>query len=77
MGGVIGGYIGDKAAARYANHGRIFVVQFSVGMGPLFSFLLLKVLTLLQSTKRSAMCFDALGITDMFQRDICRKGYQY
>jgi len=42
VGGLIGGWAGDRAAAHYANHGRIFVVQFSVSMGPLFSVLLLK-----------------------------------
>lgn len=38
-----GGYIGDKAAVRYPNHGRIFVVQFSVAVGIPFSLLLIKV----------------------------------
>jgi len=42
VGGLIGGWAGDRAAMHYANHGRIFVVQFSVSMGPLFSVLLLK-----------------------------------
>jgi hypothetical protein len=43
IGGLIGGWVGDRAAKSYANHGRIFVVQFSVSMGPIFSVLLLKV----------------------------------
>ena len=38
-----GGYIGDKAAVRYPDHGRIFVVQFSVAIGIPFSLLLIKV----------------------------------
>jgi hypothetical protein len=42
-GGLLGGYLGDKAAVRYPNHGRIFVVQTSVITGPIFSLWLFKV----------------------------------
>lgn len=42
-GGLLGGYLGDKAAVRYPNHGRIFVVQISVITGPIFSLWLFKV----------------------------------
>ena len=43
VGGLLGGYLGDKAAVRYPNHGRIFVVQISVVTGPIFSLWLFKV----------------------------------
>ena len=57
IGGLIGGWVGDRAAMHYANHGRIFVVQFSVSMGPIFSVLLLKVRNLLTSIpKPKVMC---------------------
>lgn len=43
VGGLIGGWVGDRAAVRHPDHGRILVTQFSVACGPLFSILLLKV----------------------------------
>lgn len=43
VGGLLGGYLGDKAAVKYPNHGRIFVVQISVITGPIFSLWLFKV----------------------------------
>lgn len=46
LGGLLGGYIGDRAAAQYPNHGRIFVAQFSVSLGVPFSLLLIKSLPL-------------------------------
>lgn len=33
LGGLLGGYLGDKAAQMWPNHGRIFVCQFSVFSG--------------------------------------------
>lgn len=45
-GGLLGGYLGDRAAARYPNHGRIFVVQISVITGPIFSLWLFKAMPL-------------------------------
>lgn len=42
LGSLLGGYIGDRAAVRHPNHGRIFVVQFSVSLGVPFSLLLMK-----------------------------------
>lgn len=42
-GGLIGGFVGDAAAARYPNHGRIAVTQFSVLMGVPLSLILMKV----------------------------------
>ena len=43
LGGLLGGWIGDAAAARWPGHGRIAVTQFSVLIGIPFSILLLKV----------------------------------
>ena len=43
LGGLLGGWVGDKAAARYPQHGRILAVQYSVGSGVPFALLLLKV----------------------------------
>jgi hypothetical protein len=42
LGGVVGGLVGDWAAKRSHNHGRIFACQFSVFMGIPFSLLLMK-----------------------------------
>lgn len=42
-GGLLGGYLGDRAAVRWPDHGRIFVVQISVATGPIFSIWLFKV----------------------------------
>lgn len=42
LGGVVGGVVGDWAAKRSHNHGRIFACQFSVSMGIPFSLLLMK-----------------------------------
>lgn len=42
-GGLIGGWVGDVAARRYPNHGRIFVTQFSIIICVPFSLLVLKV----------------------------------
>jgi len=41
-GGLIGGWVGDVAARRYPNHGRIFVTQFSIIACVPFSLLVLK-----------------------------------
>lgn len=49
LGGVLGGAVGDWAAARNADHGRIFACQFSVSMGIPFTLLLLKGLPRLAS----------------------------
>jgi hypothetical protein len=42
-GGLLGGAIGDLAARRFPNHGRIAVTQFSVAIGVPLSFLILRV----------------------------------
>ena len=42
-GGLLGGHIGDWAAARHPDHGRIAVCQFSVAVGVPLSVLLFKV----------------------------------
>lgn len=42
FGGLLGGWIGDKAAAKYPNHGRIVVTQLSIGVGIPMTILLLK-----------------------------------
>jgi hypothetical protein len=42
-GGLVGGFVGDAAAARYPNHGRIAVTQFSVFAGVPLSLILMKV----------------------------------
>ena len=43
LGGLLGGWIGDKAAARFPDHGRIAATQFSVIIGIPFAVLLIKV----------------------------------
>lgn len=43
LGGLLGGWIGDKAAMRYPDHGRILVCQFSVAVGIPFSLTITKV----------------------------------
>jgi MFS family permease len=43
LGGLLGGWIGDKAAARWPDHGRIVATQFSVIVGVPFALLLFKV----------------------------------
>lgn len=43
IGALLGGCVGDEAARRYPQHGRIIVCQFSVAVGIPFSLLLLKV----------------------------------
>jgi len=45
-GGLLGGLIGDWAARRWPDHGRIWVCQFSVGIGVPLSFVLFKALPL-------------------------------
>ena len=43
LGGLLGGYVGDMAAAKSPHHGRIFATQFSVFIGIPFSLLIFKV----------------------------------
>ena len=43
VGGLLGGWLGDLAASRYPNYGRIAVCQFSVFAGVPLSLVLLKV----------------------------------
>lgn len=42
FGGLLGGWVGDVAAAKYPDHGRIAVCQFSVAVGIPFSLLITK-----------------------------------
>ncbi|WPT16723.1 hypothetical protein PSENEW3_00004731 [Picochlorum sp. SENEW3] len=44
LGGLLGGWIGDLAASRFPNHGRIVATQFSVFIGIPFAFLIFKAL---------------------------------
>jgi MFS family permease len=46
VGGLLGGYVGDFAAKRFPNHGRIACCQFSVGIGVPLSIILFKALPL-------------------------------
>lgn len=43
VGGLLGGWVGDKAAARYPDHGRLIICQFSVAVGIPFSIIVTKV----------------------------------
>ena len=45
LGNLLGGWVGDKAASRFPNAGRIAVTQFSVFIGIPLSWLLVKVLS--------------------------------
>jgi len=44
LGGLLGGWIGDIAASRFPNHGRIIATQFSVFIGIPFALLIFKAL---------------------------------
>lgn len=50
IGGLAGGWLGDKAARWSSTHGRIIVCQLSVGFGVPFSFLVFKVRACLASS---------------------------
>lgn len=43
LGALLGGRIGDWSAVRWPGHGRVFVCQFSVAVGPIFALVLFKV----------------------------------
>ena len=43
FGGPLGGWLGDVAARKFPNHGRIVICQFSVASGVPFTILVLKV----------------------------------
>lgn len=43
VGGLLGGFIGDRCAARWPDHGRIAATQFSVIIGVPFAVLMFKV----------------------------------
>ena len=43
IGGLIGGVVGDWAAKKSPNHGRVLVAQFSVGIGVPMSAIVYKV----------------------------------
>jgi hypothetical protein len=43
LGGLLGGWIGDRAARRFPDHGRIVATQFSVLVGIPFVAILFKV----------------------------------
>ena len=43
LGNLLGGWVGDRAASRFPNGGRIAVTQFSVFIGIPLSWLLIKV----------------------------------
>lgn len=43
LGGLLGGWIGDRAAGRWPDHGRISATQFSVIVGVPFALLLFRV----------------------------------
>ena len=42
VGGLLGGWIGDRAAVKFPDHGRILVCQFSVAIGIPFSLMITK-----------------------------------
>ncbi|MEW5315846.1 MAG: hypothetical protein WDW38_007248 [Sanguina aurantia] len=55
VGGLLGGRLGDQVALRYPRHGRIALVQFSVGVGVPLTFLLFKGMPLSDSAPVVAM----------------------
>ncbi|DBA71660.1 TPA: hypothetical protein ACH3X2_001115 [Trebouxia sp. C0005] len=59
FGGLLGGWIGDKAAAKYPNHGRIVVTQLSIGVGIPMTILLLKGLPY-DATSAMAVVYGSL-----------------
>lgn len=61
IGGFLGGWLGDLAAAKFPNFGRIAVCQFSVLIGVPLSLLLMKVQTL-----------QPLSKTSLLAQDLCR-----
>lgn len=67
-GGLLGGIVGDAAARRWPDHGRIFACQFSVGVGVPLSFILFKALPLSASSgavigHAAVLCVTGLLIT--------------
>lgn len=64
-GGMIGGIIGDAAARRFPNHGRIFTCQFSVGIGVPLSIILLKGLPLSSSIGATFAYAAVLAVTGL------------
>ncbi|PNG99194.1 hypothetical protein TSOC_015032, partial [Tetrabaena socialis] len=58
-GALVGGWLGDRVAERYPNHGRIALVQFSVGIGVPMAVLLMRGLPM-SPTRGSAILYGAL-----------------
>jgi MFS family permease len=64
-GGLLGGYVGDWAARRFPDHGRIVACQFSVGVGVPLSILLFKALPLNSSAGAIVGYVIVLSITGL------------
>jgi MFS family permease len=60
LGGLLGGYIGDRIATSFPHHGRILATQFSIGVGIPFSLLLFKGLpAIITGSHRAAVASTA------------------
>lgn len=62
VGGLIGGLVGDRAAQKFPDHGRIFACQFSVGVGVPLSLVLFKALPLRADAWAAAVYAAALAV---------------
>ncbi|KAL6780780.1 hypothetical protein ACKKBF_B11780 [Auxenochlorella protothecoides x Auxenochlorella symbiontica] len=65
LGGQVGGWFGDLAAARSPRHGRILVAQFSVGIGVPLAFAIFKLLPMGNSNLLVwiySICFFSWGL---------------
>ncbi|KXZ54483.1 hypothetical protein GPECTOR_4g548 [Gonium pectorale] len=60
-GALVGGWLGDRVAERYPNHGRIVLVQFSVGIGVPISVLILRGLPL-SATPATAVLYGTIMV---------------
>ncbi|PSC76554.1 MFS general substrate transporter [Micractinium conductrix] len=74
FGAQLGGFIGDWAAKRYPNHGRVAVAQFSVGLGVPLSVLMFKALPYGSSGSVVAIygtCFTVWGLLISWAGSAC------
>jgi hypothetical protein len=70
-GAFFGGWVGDWAAGRYPNHGRIVACQFSVGIGVPLSVVIFKALPLGSAVAVYAATYAAMGLLISWAATAC------